>query len=141
MNRLLEESGILDEHDIPNFASVDSIDEYYDGPSEMPLESADNPHPPFIGKTPLECSQMLCNLCKDTESSLMENYFIIMNERSIRDDTVLLVSAGDEENWPLKSVRASFAVSAERLVCYLSGHMGIEEDAEDATETADGVLS
>lgn len=64
-----------------------------------------------------------------------------MDERSIRDDTVLLVSAGDEENWPLKSVRASFAVSAEKLVCYFSGHMGIEEDAEDAAETADGVLS
>jgi hypothetical protein len=75
MNRLLEESGILDEDDIPNFVFVDNIDEYYDGPSEMPLESADNPHSPFIGKTPLECSQMLRNLCKDTESNLMELFY------------------------------------------------------------------
>jgi hypothetical protein len=140
MNRLLQESGILDEDDTSNFAFVDSIDDYYDGPSEMPVESASDPLSPFIGKNPLECSQMLHNLCKETESNLMENYSIIMNERSMRDDTVLLVSAGDDDDWHLHSVCASFAVSAERLVCYLTGHMGIEEDVEDAAKEMDGVL-
>jgi hypothetical protein len=140
MNRLLEDSGILDDDDISNFAFVDSIDDYYDGPSEMPVESASDPDSPFIGKTPLECSQMLHQLCQETESELLKNYFIIMDERTTRDDTVLLVSAGDDEDWPLRSVRASFEVSATRLVCYLTGHLGIEEDAEDAAETADGVF-
>jgi hypothetical protein len=63
MNRLLEDSGILDDDDISNFAFVDSIDDYYDGPSEMPVESASDPDSPFISKTPLECSQMLHQLC------------------------------------------------------------------------------
>jgi hypothetical protein len=140
MNRLLEESGILDDDNISNFAFVDSIDNYYDGPSEMPVESASDPNSPFIGKTPLECSQMLHQLCQETESELLKNYFIIMDERTTRDDTVLLVSGGDDEDWPLCSVRASFEISATRLVCYLTGHLGIEEDAEDAAETADGVF-
>jgi hypothetical protein len=117
MNRLLAESGILNEDDISNFAFVDSIDGYYDGPSEMPVDTASNPLSPYIGKSPLACSQMLHKLCKETQSNLMENYFIMMGERSIRDNTVLLVSAGDDEDWPSHSVRASFGVSAERLVC------------------------
>jgi hypothetical protein len=140
MNRLLQESGMIDEDDISNFAFVDSIDDYYDGPSRMPVESASDPLSPFIGKSPLECSQMLQRLCKGPESNLIENYFIIMDETSIRDDTVLLVSAGDDEDWPLHSVRGSLKASAERLVCYFTGHMGIKEDAEDAAENANGVL-
>jgi hypothetical protein len=140
VNRLLQESGIFDEDNISNFAFVDSIDDYYDGPTQMSVESASNPLPPSIGKSPLECSQMLQRLCKETESNLIENYFIIMDERSIRDDTVLLVSAGDDEDWPLHSVRASFKAWAERLVCYFTGHIGIKEDAEDAAENANGVL-
>lgn len=136
MNRLLVYSGI-DEEDEWDFVFVDSINHYYDKPSAVPVEAHSNPNSPFISKTPEECSQMLLKLQRDTESEIMPHYFMIMDERSQKDDTVLLVSAGIEA--PVYTVRASFGASAQAIVLYLTGHRGIEEDIESAEEEGDGV--
>lgn len=136
MNRLLMDSDI-DEEDDWNFVFVDTINHCYDKPSAVPVEAQSNPNSPFISKTPEECSQMLLKLQEDTESEIIPHYFMIMDERSRKDDTVLLVSAGIES--PVYTVRASFGASAQAIVLYLTGHRGIEEDIENAEEEEDGV--
>lgn len=62
---------------------------------------------------------------------------MIMDERSLQDDTVLLVSAAIDA--PVETVRPSFEASAQAIVLYLTGHRGIEEDSESVAEEEDGV--
>lgn len=134
MNRFIEDNDV--DEDNWNFVFVDSIDEYYDEPSLVPVQGPSNPDSPFIGKSPQECHQLLAKLCADTESELLIHQFMIMDERSIQDDTVLLVSV--DENSDTSSVRATFETSASALVCYLTGHSSPNTDAYHAVET-DGV--
>ncbi|KAH0370211.1 hypothetical protein KCU65_g2635, partial [Aureobasidium melanogenum] len=133
MNRFIEDNDI--DEDNWDFVFVDSIDKYYDEPSFAPVEGPSNPNSPFIGKTPEECHKLLLKLCEDTESELLHMYFMVMDERSIQDDTVLLVRAEDDTD--ISYVRATFETSAESLVCYLTGHSSPNTDAYSAG--ADGV--
>lgn len=133
MNLFLKASGI-DECDTWNFVFVDSLDYCYDKPSVVPVH-ASNLDSPFISKTPIECSRMLFRLCEGTGSEIIPFYFIIMDERSKQDHTVLLVNAEE----PLQTVRATFEASAQSIVLYLTGHRGIEEDIESAAKEKDNV--
>ncbi|RWQ93635.1 hypothetical protein C8Q69DRAFT_474275 [Paecilomyces variotii] len=140
MDRFIEKNDM--DEDEWNLVFVDSIDDYYDEASEAPVEDGSSPDSPFIGKTPQECHQLLLKLVEDTESEIITEYFAIMDERSTKDDTVLLVCAerNDEEEvvaWP--TVRATFEVTAVALKCYLSGHSSIEEDLERAQREHDNV--
>ncbi|KAG9693758.1 hypothetical protein KCU95_g6221, partial [Aureobasidium melanogenum] len=130
MNRFIEDNDM--DEDEWNFVFVDSIDECYDEPSFAPVEGPSNPNSPFIGKSPEECHKLLLKLCEDTESELLHRYFAIMDERSMQDDTVLLVRAGDGDEVELSSVRATFEASPSSLVCYLTGHSSPNTDAYSA---------
>lgn len=123
---------------------VDSVSHCYSEISETPVESGSDPNSPFIGKSPQECHQLLSKLQEDTESDITSDFFMIMDERSMQDDTVLLVSVTgerDEETGgrELLTLRATFEVSAKELVLYSIGHWTIEEDAERAADEADNV--
>lgn len=71
---------------------------------------------------------------KRPDMELFSLHFIIMDERSKQDDTVLLVTAPYKE-WPLTSVRATFEASASALDLYLTGHSDPEEHAWYAEAT------
>ncbi|KAG9593868.1 hypothetical protein KCU77_g6339, partial [Aureobasidium melanogenum] len=132
LNRFIEHNDY--DMDNWNFVFVDSLDECYTEPSFAPVKGPGNPNSPFIGKTPRECSRMLVKLCDDTGSDIIPLHFIIMDERSIQDDTVLLVTAEYQDN-PLSSVRATFEASASALDLYLTGHSDPEEHAWYAEAT------
>ena len=140
IDRFIGENDI--DEDQWNLVFVDSIEDYYDEASEAPVEDESSPDSPFIGKTPQECHQLLSKLVEDTESEIMTEYFAIMDERSTKDDTVLLVCAerNDEEEvvaWP--TVRATFEVTAVSLKCYHSRHSSVGEDLERAEREHDNV--
>lgn len=140
MDRFVEKNGLDKDH--WNLVFVDSIDDYYNEASEAPVEKESSPNCPFIGKTPRECYQLLSKLVEDTRSEILTEYFAIMDERSTKDDTVLLVCAerNDEDEvvaWP--TVRAIFEVTAVSLKCYHSGHSSVGEDLELAEREHDNV--
>ena len=140
MDRFIEQNGV--DEDEWNLVFVDSIDDYYDEASEVPIDDESSPNSPFIGKTPQECHQLLLKLLEDTKSEIMTDYFAIMDERSKEDNTVLLVCAErDLENevlaWP--TVRATFQASAVALMLYHSGHSSVGEDVERAQREHDNV--
>lgn len=142
MDRFITNSGF--EEEWWECVFVDSTSHCYDDISETPVESDSDPNSPFIGKTPQECHQMLLKLRDETESEITTDFFMIMDERSIRDDTILLVSVtGDDDEATglrdLLTLRASFEVSAKELMLYSIGHWTIEEDAERAMEQEDNV--
>lgn len=143
MNRFIYENGV-DEDDW-KLVLVDSIGDYYDEPSLAPMEDDSDPNSPFIGKTPQECHRLLLKLRNDTESKIMPDFFVIMDERSTIDNTILLVTAerdlgGENEVLALPTLRATFQASALALMLYETGHSTIEEDAERAAREDDNVF-
>ncbi|KAH0153336.1 hypothetical protein KCU67_g9515, partial [Aureobasidium melanogenum] len=132
MNRFIDDNDF--DMDYWNFVFVDSLDECYSEPSLAPVKGPSNPNSPFIGKTPEECSQMLVKLSQDTGSEIIPLHSIILDDRSMQDDTVLLVTAPYKE-YPLTSVRATFEASASALGLYLTGHSDPEEHAWYAEAT------
>ena len=114
----------------------------YDKPSKFPVEAGSNPNSPFIGKSPTGIWEMLVKLCEDTGSEIMVWYIIIMDERTLRDDTVLLATDdGDAmDGQEIETVRATFEVAADEVVLFHTGHRGIEEDQWKAEKEGDGVF-
>jgi len=126
------------------FVFIDCLDEYYDEESAAPMESDSDPNSPSIGKTIQECHQLLLKLREDTESEIIPDFFIIMDERSAQDDTALLVcverdDGGENGVLDMPTLRASFECSAQQLMLYSIGHCGIEEDGITVAEGEDDV--
>ncbi|KEQ90377.1 hypothetical protein AUEXF2481DRAFT_33998 [Aureobasidium subglaciale EXF-2481] len=135
MTRFLEDSGIAEDDDYP-FGFIDSINQYYK-PSELPIETDSNPNSPFINKSPRGCSELLLELCNDTKSEIIPYFINIMDGRTMRNDTVLLVEHIEDD---FDTVRATFGPSAETIILYQTGHSGIEEDQDKAAEDKDNVF-
>ncbi|KAF2207644.1 hypothetical protein CERZMDRAFT_102130 [Cercospora zeae-maydis SCOH1-5] len=98
---------------------------------------------PFKDKTYQECLEMLRKLRIENESDIRCSLFVVMDERSLEDDTVVLVQApfmGEEGE--IKSVRAEFQVAYSQLMTYEMAYEGedIEADQAAAQATEDGVL-
>jgi len=100
--------------------------------------SADSP---FIGKTPEECFQLLRQLCYQTKSDVDYSLFVVMDEESITDDTVLLVQVDNDESPEILVVRATFEVAHAALSLYLIGDTDVAEDQVRAQKCDKGVLS
>jgi len=69
--------------------------------------------------------------------------FVVMDERSLEDDTVLLVNVldGEGKEGEVRFFRASFEIVDTRLLGYLDGEFfGFERDLEAVRGTEDGVL-
>ncbi|RJE26168.1 hypothetical protein PHISCL_01518 [Aspergillus sclerotialis] len=135
-----EQKGV--EEDEWDLVFVDSIDDCYDESTEALVEEGGSPNSPFIGKTPQECYQLLLKLVEDTESEIMTPSFAIIDERSTRDDTVLLVCVEKDletEVISFPTVRAAFQASALALSLYHSGHSSVAEDIERAQREPDNI--
>ena len=137
MNRFIKaEQKSNDDDDTQFFVFVDSMHkDYNEGPGEV-IDKASSPDSPFIGKTPEECFALLKELQATTKSNIDLDGFAMMDERSINDDTLLIVNAKDG----CASVRAEFAMAITAMMCWMTGHSSVEEDIDTARETEDNVL-
>ena len=131
-----------------HFVFVDNLSEIYTEETEPgTMEDENNkldtaPDSPFKGKTLAESHQMLRQLRLGT-SDIDHTSFVIMDERSLTDDTVLLVNALDNEGeeGQLRSIRVSFEIVHWRLLGYMDGEFySMDEDLEAVKWTEDGVL-
>jgi hypothetical protein len=143
MDRFIEENEVDDEVWVLVF--VDCLDNYYDEPSMVPTDADSDPDSPFLNKSPEECFKLLHKLREDTESEIATDLFVIVDERSAQDDTVLLVVAGgndaisETEGWEMKTLRVTFQASGQAMVLYMTGHSSMDEDRELAEREEDGV--
>ncbi|KAF2159720.1 hypothetical protein M409DRAFT_29880 [Zasmidium cellare ATCC 36951] len=122
------------------FVFVDSLTEEYDEPSEAPVTNASSPNSPFIGKSTHECYELLQQLLEDTGSDIDYDCFAIMDERSIRDDTLLLAEGPEEEDGEAQSVRVPFDVASLVMLNFRAGNATASEYRERAEQEDDGVL-
>lgn len=133
-----------------HFVLIDNLTETYDHETEIgDMEDEQNrtitsPDSPFKNKTPAECQRLLFQLRQETDSDIDYTSFVIMDERSLQDDTVLLVLADDGEavgDDGICSIRVSFEIAQWRLSGYMIGDLDPGEDKWTAEErTEDGVL-
>jgi hypothetical protein len=63
---------------------------------------------------------------------------VILDERSLVDDTAVLVQArrGEQFSW----IRAEFNIATPRVLLYSVGDAGVDEDFEDLPDLDDDVL-
>ena len=131
-----------------HFVFVDNLSEIYTEETEHgTMEDEHNklitkPDSPFKGKTPAECHRLLRQLRLGT-SDIDHTSFVIMDERSLTDDTVLLVNTLDNEGEEvqLRSIRVIFEIVHWRLLGYMDGEFySMDEDLEAVKWTEDGVL-
>lgn len=116
---------------------VDSVTNDYDGPSTRPAKQESSADSPFIGKTPRECYELLKEFQSVSKLELDLGFFAILEERSSLDESVLLV---DNCNCEFATVQMEFSHAITMLMCYMTGHMSIEEDAEMAQQTEDKIF-
>ena len=105
-----------------------SLDQEYQDISKLPMQSISNT--PFAGKSAEECSAMLQELVRETHSNINFETFAIIDQRSLDDGTVLLVTDSKE----LRAVQALASVTLSALAI---GHIMLDELEKDAE---DGVL-
>ena len=131
-----------------HFVFVDNLSEIYTEETEPgTMEDEHNklitkPDSPFKGKTPAECHRLLRQLRLGT-SDIDHTSSVIMDERSLTDDTVLLVNTLDNEGEEvqLRSIRVIFEIVHWRLLGYMDGEFySMDEDLEAVKWTEDGVL-
>ena len=115
---------------------VDSLDGKYDQESEIGENIASNPASPFKGKTPEKCALLLQQLRRNGADIAFE-HFVIMDQRSLEDETVLLVEADGGE---VAFVRAPFDLAYARLLTYAMGDGSASGDRMVAEKTPDGVF-
>lgn len=120
---------------------IDDISQTYTEESDID-EDAGLTAAPFEGKMPRECCQILRRMRSETDSDIDYWNFVIMDERSLQDDTVLLVHdrMGDGQ---VQFVRAAFEIAFFALTSYMTdetGEFNIEADQEAARQTTDRVL-
>lgn len=64
--------------------------------------------------------------------------YAILDERSLADDTILVIEVSEDDEY--FGVRMECSLAIPRMLQYEIGDMGIDEDMEEAAETADGVF-
>lgn len=146
VDRFIEGNQIYKDQLMCHFVFVDSLTQFYTDETEIgdmedeqnrTITSSDSP---FKGKSPAECHRLLRQLRRN-ESDVDYCSFVIMDERSLADDTVLLVNAPAEgEDGEVQSVRVAFEIAHWRLSGYSMAMMDMGEDRAVAEAAEDGVL-
>ena len=129
-----------------HFVFIDSLTQIYTDETEIgdmedeqnrTITSSDSP---FKDKSPSEFHQLLRQLRLEG-SDIDYCSFVIMDERSLTDNTVLLVNTpGEGEEGEVQSVRVAFEIAHWKLSGYLMAMMNMSEDRAVAEGTGDGVL-
>jgi hypothetical protein len=120
------------------FVFVDSITEAYTKRHSFGNNTPTPPISPFKGKNAEQCWYLLKRLCAETGSQIDQDNFAILDERSLLDDTALVVQA--EEGEGADSVRVEFKLVLTRVLQYFVGDLCVGEDIEAAEETDDDVV-
>lgn len=121
---------------------VDSLEVKYTEPSEHGYSTPGAASSPFKGQTTDACAMLLQQLRRNG-SDIDFEIFAIMDDRSLEDDTVLLVEAPALEDGSEEfkgEVRAAFEMADVQLRLYSIGDCDVLEDQEKAQDSADGVL-
>ena len=117
---------------------VDSTTERYAERSVSGHNTPSSPTSPFMGKSAEECMDLLKRRSEETGSRVDYDHFVILDERSLVDDTAVLVQSRGDGN--ISVIRAEFNIATPRVILYSIGDAGVDEDFEDLPDPDDDVL-
>ena len=117
---------------------VDSTTDRYVERSVVGHNTPSSPTSLFKGRHAKECRDLLKCLWENTGCEVDYEHFVILDERSLVDDTAVLVQArgGEQVSW----IRAVFNIATPRVLLYSVGDAGVDEDFEDLPDLDDDVL-
>ena len=116
---------------------VDSVDTLYTEGHLIGNNISTPSESPFNGQKARGCHALLKRLAEDTGSPVNLHVFAILDGRSLKDDTILVIEVCESEFY---GVRMEGSLAISRMFQYDIGDMGIDEDMEEAAETANGVF-
>ncbi|GIZ41033.1 hypothetical protein CKM354_000435000 [Cercospora kikuchii] len=111
----------------------DQVDNYLSSPSVPPVQKASNPSSPFKGKSAQQCYLLLRQMVQVTGSEFNWEEFVIVDERTLEDNSVQLVSRPnieeeeEEESNEAISVRVLMHLAQDVLFTCASGKTDVEE--------------
>ncbi|KAM0709405.1 hypothetical protein Q7P35_003443 [Cladosporium inversicolor] len=117
---------------------VDSVDTLYTEGQLIGHNTSTSPESAFIGQKAKGCHTLLKCLAEQTGSPVNLRIYAILDERSLTDDTILVIEVCESEGY--LGVRMEGVLAISRMFQYQVGDIGIDEDMEEAAETADGVF-
>jgi hypothetical protein len=124
------------------FVFVDDSSTIYTEKSDVGESTPSQSNSSFKNKSADEC-WLLLRAMREAGSDIDYESFVIIDDRTLRDDTVLVVVktllTEDEENTNAE-VRMSSEIASFRLGCYLGAEGDICEDLVKSQRHADGVL-
>lgn len=120
---------------------VDDLSRVYDEEDGLGYDK-DSSSAPFTGKTPYQCWLMLNKILEENEGSYFDDtIFAILDERSLKDGTLLLVEEPTEEDdGEAHSVRAVFEMCETQMSLWMGGKNTVYEANERIKNTEDGIL-
>ncbi|KAH0191224.1 hypothetical protein KCV03_g6354, partial [Aureobasidium melanogenum] len=120
---------------------IDDLSRVYDEDDGLGYNK-DSISAPFAGKTAYECWLMLKRILAENEGSYFaDDMFAILDQRSLEDNTLLLVEEPEEEDGgEAHSVRAVFQMCETQMALWTAGKTTVTEAKERAQTTEDGVL-
>jgi len=119
----------------PALAVISKLDEKYTEPTQPPVDTFTTP---FVKKSASECSKLIREMTGKNKSDLNYEYLVILDERSSKDQTALVVNSFDPDVEPI-SLRAAFEIVNIIMLAMVSkGTM--REYKEIADGKPDGVL-
>jgi hypothetical protein len=89
----------------------------YQEPERLPVSEGVSDSP-FKGKTPLECHHLLLEMMNSTSPKLECFYFVVMDEQTIKDETVLLVGMVEGQ---IHMMREQFEIANSKLNALSAG--------------------
>jgi hypothetical protein len=94
-------------------------------------------HSPFADCDFSRCQRLLLQMVETTGSLLDTNYFLVLDDRSEKDSTAVIVHV---EEGVVRRVRVAYPFASRYLSAASIGHPSLDELIEIAEEEDDGVL-
>ena len=85
---------------------------------------------PFKGKSLYECYEMFRRMNRRNGVELNYWFFVVLDERSLRDGTAILAAWNTEQEEGIIHGRAKFKNVNSQIVCLSIGHQGFEDTLE-----------
>jgi hypothetical protein len=117
---------------------VDKITDRYFERSVFGHNAPSSPTSPFKGKNTEECRNLRKRHWEETGSRVDYDNFVILDERSLVDNTAVLVQSKGDGN--ISVIRAEINITTPRVLLYFTGDAGVDEYFEDLPDPDDDVL-
>lgn len=120
---------------------VNDLDQTYIEPTDPPVEPFDTS---FAGQEHARtCWEMLSEMIERTASDLDSEMFAVLDDRSVRDESALLVLVlqrdDDDAGAVVESVRVDLKLVSTLLLSWMAKGGNISEIQDEASQAADGV--